>query len=91
MPNTQPLIYPEGEVRELTAADVKRLRPAADILPSGLMAKLRNRGPQKTPTKERITIRLSPEVLQCFRATGPGWQSRMDAVLQEWVKAHPPT
>jgi len=44
------------------------------------------RGPQKAPTKERITIRLSPEVVARFRATGEGWQSRMDAALQEWLR-----
>jgi uncharacterized protein (DUF4415 family) len=41
----------------------------------------KGRGPQKEPTKERITIRLSPEVVQHFRASGEGWQSRLDAVL----------
>ena len=39
-------------------------------------------------TKERITIRLSPEVVQTFRATGEGWQTRMDAALKEWLKTH---
>lgn len=49
----------------------------------------RGRGPQKAPVKERITIRLSPEVVQRFRQSGRGWQSQMDEVLQEWVKRHP--
>lgn len=61
-----------------------------DQLSPELQAKLRAvRGPQKAPTKERITIRLSPEVLERFRATGPGWQTRMDAALKEWIKDHP--
>ncbi|MBS3800660.1 MAG: BrnA antitoxin family protein [Thioalkalivibrio sp.] len=41
-------------------------------------------------TKERITIRLSPEVVDAFRATGKGWQTRMDAALQDWLKNHTP-
>jgi uncharacterized protein (DUF4415 family) len=49
----------------------------------------RGRGPQKAPTKERITIRLSPEVVQRFRATGIGWQTQMNEVLQDWIKKHP--
>ncbi|MFD2449465.1 BrnA antitoxin family protein [Vogesella fluminis] len=40
------------------------------------------------PTKERITIRLSPDVVSAFRATGDGWQSRIDAALQTYLKEH---
>ena len=57
----KPLIDEQGEVRELTAADLKRMRPAALALPASLQAKLRTRGPQKAPIKQRIIIRLSPE------------------------------
>lgn len=41
-------------------------------------------------TKERITIRLSPEVVQAFRASGEGWQTRLDAALKDWLKTHSP-
>lgn len=44
--------------------------------------------PKAELTKERITIRFSPEVLTSFRATGRGWQTRMDAALMEWVTKH---
>ena len=61
-----------------------------DALPECLQAKLkgRTRGPQKAPRKESTTIRLSAEVMQAFRATGPGWQTRIDAVLRDWLKHH---
>ncbi|HNC77698.1 MAG TPA: BrnA antitoxin family protein [Pseudomonadales bacterium] len=36
-----------------------------------------------------MTIRLSPEVVAHFRATGRGWQTRMDEALKEWLKTHP--
>lgn len=42
-------------------------------------------------TKERITIRLSPDVVEAFRATGKGWQTRMDSALKDWLKDHSPT
>ncbi len=54
------------------------------------MKKLDVRGSQKAPVKERITIRLSPEVVEKFRATGDGWQTRMDAALKDWLKKHSP-
>ena len=43
------------------------------------------RGPQKRPTKVPVTVRYSPEVVEYFKATGEGWQARMDAVLREYV------
>lgn len=45
--------------------------------------------PKARVTKTRITIRLSPEVVERFRATGPGWQTRMDEALKDWLKQHP--
>ena len=49
----------------------------------------RRRGPQKAPLKKQVAIRFSPEVLAYFRATGKGWQTRMDAALREWIHDHP--
>lgn len=88
MPKSKPLTDIEGEVRELSAADVKRFQRAKQVLPGTLLKKLNVRGSQKTPTKERITIRLSPEVVQRFRDTGDGWQSRVDSALKDWLKSH---
>ena len=46
------------------------------------------RGPQKAPTKELISIRLSPEVVEYFRSTGEGWQGRINGVLSRYVRRH---
>lgn len=40
--------------------------------------------------KVSTTIRLSPDVLEAFRATGPGWQTRIDAALKDWLGQHLP-
>ena len=71
-----------------TAADIKRAVPFYG-LPASLQAKLRGR-PKAAFTKERITICLSPDVVQPFRATGDGWQTRIDAALRDWLKKHSP-
>ena len=86
-----PLTNKSGEVRELTEEDFINARPFS-ALPRSLKTKLerRPRGPQKAPVKERITIRLSPEVVAPFRATGDGWQTRLDAALKDWLKTHTP-
>ena len=98
MNTRKPLMDEQGEVRELTADDLRTFRPAAEVLPADLYANLlamnqesRLRGrPKAQVTKERITIRLSPEVVQSFRATGDGWQTRVDAALKDWLKTHSP-
>ncbi len=46
--------------------------------------------PPAAVTKERITIRLSREVVEQFRASGDGWQTRMDAALKDWLDTHTP-
>ena len=87
MPKHAPLTEPQGEVRELKSADLKQFKRAASLPPS-LQGKLGVRGPQKAPTKERVTIRLSRNVVESFRSTGEGWQTRVDAALQDWLKKH---
>ena len=73
---------------EWNAADIKGAVPLSG-LPASLQAKLRGR-PKAAVTKERITIRLSPDVVQPFRDTGDGWQTRIDAALRDWLKKHSP-
>ena len=40
-------------------------------------------GTRKTDTKQAVTVRYSQDVLDAFKATGPGWQARMNDVLRE--------
>lgn len=74
-----------GEVRELTKEDIAGFKPLAEVLPG--LAKI-VRGKQKTPTKERITIRLSHEVVAYFRESGDGWQTRLDDALKTYIADH---
>ncbi len=53
----------------------------------GTLTRPRGR-PKKADAKVHTHIRLSPQVLGHFRATGPGWQTRIDDVLRKWVKRH---
>ncbi len=83
-----PLIDNDGEVRELTADDLKRFKPARDVLPLALQKTLKIRGAQKAPTKVSTTIRLSPDVLAAFKSEGNGWQTRIDTALKDWLRTH---
>ena len=88
MPKRKTLVDRDGEVRELTVADFKKFKPMAEVLPVSLQNKVRGRGPAKAPTKQRITIRLSQDVVRAFRAGGEGWQTRVDAALKDWLHDH---
>ena len=46
------------------------------------------RGAQKAPTKEQVSVRFDLDILAVFRASGPGWQTRMNAALADWLKSH---
>jgi uncharacterized protein (DUF4415 family) len=49
----------------------------------------RSRGPAKKPAKEQVAIRLDPDVVGALRASGPGWQTRVNAALKEWLASQP--
>jgi uncharacterized protein (DUF4415 family) len=88
MKKRKPLTDEKGEVRELTAEDIRAMRPMAEVLPSDLVRiilsrKRGQRGPQKAPVKQQVTLRLDRDVIDRFRATGPGWQSRVNEALKK--------
>ena len=67
---------------EWTREDFKRAKPFAEMFPD-LAASRRGRGPQKEPTKVAVSLRLSRDVVERFKADGPGWQTRMDEALKK--------
>jgi len=76
---------------EWTEADFARAM-GFEQLPASLKKTLsgRKRGPQKAPTKMLVSVRYSQEVIEQFKASGSGWQGRMDAALKDWLKTHNP-
>ena len=47
------------------------------------------RGRPKSENKKLlVSVRYSPEVVEYFKSTGDGWQSRMDGVLRKYVTRH---
>ena len=81
---------------EWSQQELGRARPARVVLPElfgtqAAKAMLKPRGrPHADVVKDRITIRLSPDVTAAFRASGEGWQTRMDAALKDWLRTHSP-
>jgi len=87
MAKRKPLTDATGEVRELQRADLAA-GTRLSSLPKSLQGKLRRvgeRGPQKAPTKQLVSLRLSLDVLAHYKAGGPGWQTRIDQTLKRAV------
>jgi len=42
-----------------------------------------------TPVKVATTIRFDADVLEALKASGKGWQTRVNAAMREWIKSHP--
>jgi uncharacterized protein (DUF4415 family) len=96
MSKRPPMIDDEGEVRELTAEDLRLFRPGSEVLPADMLAGLAaikrqrgERGPQKAPIKVPTTIRFDADVLAALKASGKGWQTRVNEAVKEWLATHP--
>jgi uncharacterized protein (DUF4415 family) len=72
---------------ELTLRDFRRARPVAEVMPELIEAAKRARGrPRLERPKEHVTLRLDAEVVDSFKADGPGWQTRMNDALAKAAK-----
>jgi uncharacterized protein (DUF4415 family) len=71
-----------------TDADFERARPIEDFpeLKAALERARGQRGPQKSPTKERVALRLDRDIVDHFRHDGPGWQTRINDALAGLLK-----
>lgn len=67
-------ITADPDAHEMSDAQLKTLRPVGR--------------PKAKVTKQPVSIRLSPEVVTYFKASGKGWQTRMDEVLRAYVESH---
>ena len=76
----------------LTASELASAQRGIDHLPHDMQDALRSarrgRGPQKAPKKEPVYIRLSPDVLTCYKKAGPGWQKRINEDLGHLAAGH---
>lgn len=78
---------------EWTAEDFARAKPASEMLPPEMYAALvakRPRGrPKADETKVFTAIRLDADLLETFKSTGKGWQTRVNAALRQYLNEHP--
>lgn len=67
---------------EITPEQFAQMRPFAEVFPELAASIRRGRGPNKAPVKKLVSLRLSGEVIEKYKAGGAGWQSRIDADLR---------
>ncbi len=83
------IAMPTVEENKRISAAAKADPDAQPLTPKQLKAMvplrtLRGR-PKSSNPKQLVSVRYSPEVLAFFKATGEGWQTRMDGVLRQYV------
>ena len=59
-------------------------------LRAGIAAARKRGRPAGSGVKEQVAIRIDRDVLAAFRAAGPGWQTRMNEALKDWLRTHSP-
>ena len=81
---------PDAENPEWTEEDFRTARPLLEVLPKETVEAIRRyqgqRGPQKAPTKELISLRVDRDVVEAYRASGRGWQTRANEALRAYAK-----
>jgi uncharacterized protein (DUF4415 family) len=91
--STDPFFVSDAEDAVINAAALSDpdAMPFTDAEWAAVKPGVRIGRPKAEVTKERITIRLSRDVVTQFRATGEGWQTRMDLALRQYIAEHPIT
>ena len=81
---------PDAENPEWTEQEIREARPLMEVLPEETATAIRRyrgqRGPQRSPTKELVSLRVDCDVVAAYRATGPGWQTRANEALRAYAK-----
>ena len=77
----------DDENPEWTDALFAAARPAVELLGAAFMAKVQRGRPRSLAPKSEVKIRIDAQVVEHLRASGPGWQTRVNAELAKAIKA----
>ena len=87
-------IAADPENPEWKGEDFGNTKPAREFFPpetyAALVAMKRPRGrPKANETKVFTAIRLDADLLEAFKSTGKGWQTRINSALRQFITEHP--
>lgn len=85
----QKMITSDPDNPELTDEQIRNLKPLQEVLPdlaASIDREIAKRGrPKADVTKTPVTIRLDQDIVDRYKATGKGWQSRMNDDLRKAI------
>jgi uncharacterized protein (DUF4415 family) len=80
----QKMIASDPDTPEATDEQLAQARPFAEAFPDLMESIKRSRGrPVVESPRQQISIRLDPDIIKHYKATGKGWQSRMNDDLRK--------
>ena len=86
------ILMPTAEEDKAITAAARSDPDAQPLTPTQLKAMVPIRALRGRPKSENkkllVSVRYSQEVVEFFKSTGEGWQSRMDGVLRQYVARH---
>jgi uncharacterized protein (DUF4415 family) len=80
--------WDDADIPELTDEQIAKGLPMSEAMPevyAALIEAIEKRGATRTK-KTPVSIRLDDDVIEKLRASGPGWQSRANDALREFVE-----
>ena len=77
-----------SKVRRTIDADIVRDADAPEWTPRIFARAVARKGLKLVPRKELLSLRIDADVIEWFRRQGPGYQSRMNALLRAYMEAH---
>jgi uncharacterized protein (DUF4415 family) len=85
---TMPSVAENAKIVEAAKADPDALPMTKAQLEAMVPLRAVRGRPKLENKKLLLSVRYSAEVVEFFRATGEGWQARMDSVLKQYVNNH---
>jgi uncharacterized protein (DUF4415 family) len=81
------MTYDEDNTPEFTDEVKARARPAREVLSPEVMAAFKNKGgrPKADAPKVPVSLRLDQDVVDAWKATGAGWQTRINDALRQAI------
>ena len=78
----------DDDAPEWKEEDFRAAKKLSDMPDDFQQVVRRARGPQKSPRKIQTAVRYDADIIEAFKADGPGWQTRMNDALREWLRIH---
>jgi uncharacterized protein (DUF4415 family) len=75
-------MYDDDDIPELTPDQLAEMKPAREVMSAGAFRALKRGRPPVANPKRAVSLRIDPDVLEAYKATGKGWQSRINEVLR---------